>query len=241
MSILQSMSSGISAAGSSSSSSSSSSSGSNSDTTTYDPLDVSDEVSKITNQNSLAMRSAKALGNQTAAARGMQNSTLGSEAAQRAMLDAALPMAQQNVSQRQQTALQDDAQGFTSQQNQLDRNQQTNLQNDAQQFTSEQNALDRTQQTNLQNDAQAHDTKMQEDSVRANTVGAYLDAANELQTSFFDAYKEIQASEVPVDQKQAAIADLYNKQQQQINQMKSMYQNLATTEADWSNFADLIN
>lgn len=189
MSILQSMSSGISAAGSSS--------GSNSDTTTYDPLDVSDEVSKITNQNSLAMRSAKALGNQTAAARGMQNSTLGAEAAQRAMLDAALPMAQQNVSQNQQTA--------------------------------------------LQNDAQAHNTKMQEDSVRANTVGAYLDAAKELQTSFFDAYKEIQASEIDAGQKSAAIADLYNKQQQQLNAMKSMYQNLATTETDWSNFADLIS
>lgn len=178
MSILQSMSSGISAAGSSS--------GSNSDTTTYDPLDVSDEVSKITNQNSLAMRSAKALGNQAAASRGMQNSTLGAEAAQRAMLDAALPMAQQNVSQ-------------------------------------------------------AHNTKMQEDSVRANTVGAYLDAAKELQTSFFDAYKEIQASEIDATQKSKAIADLYNKQQQQLNQMKSMYQNLATTETDWSNFADLIS
>lgn len=179
MSILQSMSSGISAAGSSSGSG-------NNDTTTYNPLDVSDEVSKITNQNSLAMRSAKALGNQAAASRGMQNSTLGAEAAQRAMLDAALPMAQQNVSQ-------------------------------------------------------AHNTKMQEDSVRANTVGAYLDASKELQTSFFDAYKEIQAAEIDAGQKSNAIADLYNKQQQQLNAMKSMYQNLATTETDWSDFADLIN
>lgn len=178
MSILQSMSSGISAAGSSS--------GSNSNTTTYDPLDVSDEVSKITNQNSLAMRSAKALGNQAAASRGMQNSTLGAEAAQRAMLDAALPMAQQNVSQ-------------------------------------------------------AHNTKMQEDSVRANTVGEYLNAAKELQTSFFDAYKDIQSAEIPAAEKANAIRDLYNKQQQQLNQMKQLYGGLATTEKDWSGFADLLN
>lgn len=208
MSILASMTSGINAAATS---------GTN--TTNYNPLDVSDEVSKITNQNSLAMRSAKSLGNQAAASRGMQNSTLGAEAAQRAMLDAALPMAQQNVSQKQQTALQDDAQNFTSQQNALDRN-----------LTTSQNALDRELQTSLQ-----------EDSVRANTVGAYLDAAKELQTSFFDAYKEIQASEVPAAQKQTAIQDLYNKQQQQLNAMKSMYKNIATTEADWSDFADLIN
>jgi len=188
MSILASMTSGINAAATSGNSDSSTDS-STTDTTNstmYNPLDVSDEVSKITNQNSLAMRSAKALGNQAAASRGMQNSTLGAEAAQRAMLDAALPMAQQNVSQ-------------------------------------------------------AHNTKMQEDSVRANTVGAYLDAAKELQTSFFDAYKEIQASEIDAGQKSAAIADLYNKQQQQLNAMKSMYQNLATTESDWSNFADLIS
>lgn len=198
MSILASMTSGINAAATS---------GTNT-TTNYNPLDVSDEVSKITNQNSLAMRSAKSLGNQAAASRGMQNSTLGAEAAQRAMLDAALPMAQQNVSQKQQTALQDDAQNFTSQQNALDRQ---------------------------------HQTSLQEDSVRANTVGAYLDAAKELQTSFFDAYKEIQASEIDAGQKSNAIADLYNKQQQQLNAMKSMYQNLATTEADWSNFADLIS
>ncbi|MFG0772845.1 hypothetical protein ACF8PD_13555 [Vibrio plantisponsor] len=220
MSILASMTSGINAAATS---------GTNT-TTNYNPLDVSDEVSKITNQNSLAMRSAKSLGNQAAASRGMQNSTLGAEAAQRAMLDAALPMAQQNVSQKQQTALQDDAQNFTSQQNALDRNLTTSQNALDRNLTTSQNALDRELQTSLQ-----------EDSVRANTVGAYLDAAKELQTSFFDAYKEIQASEVPAAQKQTAIQDLYNKQQQQLNAMKSMYKNIATTEADWSDFADLIN
>lgn len=153
---------------------------------TPDPLNVADEVSNITSQNSLAMRSAKAKGNQFAASRGMQNSSLGAEAAQRAMVDAALPMAQQNVSQR-------------------------------------------------------HDVKMQEDSVRANTVGEYLSAAKELQTSFFDAYKDIQSAEIPAAEKANAIKDLYAKQQQQLNQMKQLYGGLATTEKDWSDFADLLN
>ncbi|MFM2589466.1 hypothetical protein [Vibrio sp. TBV020] len=163
---------------------------------TPDPLNVADEVANITSQNSLAMRSAKSKGNEIAASRGMQNSTLGAEAAQRAMVDAALPMAQQNVQQR---------------------------------FTSSENELGRQ-----------HDIKMQEDSVRANTVGEYLNAAKELQTSFFDAYKDIQSAEIPAAEKANAIKDLYAKQQQQLNQMKQLYGGLATTEKDWSDFADLL-
>ncbi|MFL9806357.1 hypothetical protein AB6D40_022900 [Vibrio cyclitrophicus] len=175
---------------------------------TSDPMNVADEVANITSQNSLAMRSAKAMGNQHAASRGMQNSTLGAEAAQRAMVSAALPMAQQNVSQRHAESMQSANNAFTASQNALGRE---------------------------------HATSMQEDSVRANTVGEYLSSAQNLQTSFFDAYKEIQAAEIPADQKQAAITDLYSKQQQQLQQMQAMFGNLATTESDWSDFADLLN
>lgn len=173
-----------------------------------DPYDVSDEVANITSQNSLAMRSAAAKGERAAASRNMQNSTIGAQAAQRAMLDAALPMAQQNVSQRHNKMMQDDQQAWQSSESSLGR---------------------------------GHDIKMQEDSVRANTVGEYLNSARELQTSFFDAYKDIQSSEIPAEQKSAAIQDLYAKQQQQLDQLKKLYGGLATTEKDWSDFADLLN
>lgn len=167
------------------------------DDSNANPLDVADEVGKITNQNSLAMRSARAKGNEVAASRGLQNSSVGAEAAQRAMVDAALPMAQQNVSQR---------------------------------FNADQSDKNRE-----------HEKTMQEDSVRANTVGEYLNTMRELQKGFLEAYKDIQSAELPEDQKQRAIADLYNKQQQQINQMKQMFGSLGTTEKDWSDFQDLLN
>lgn len=184
-----------------------------------DPYDVSDEVASITSQNSLAMRSAAAKGERAAASRNMQNSTIGAQAAQRAMLDAALPMAQQNVSQRHNKRMQDDQQAWQSSENKAQRDWQ-----------SSESSLGR-----------GHDIKMQEDSVRANTVGEYLNSARELQTSFFDAYKDIQSSEIPAEQKSAAIQDLYAKQQQQLDQLKKLYGGLATTEKDWSDFADLLN
>ncbi|NOI66929.1 hypothetical protein [Vibrio sp. 99-8-1] len=159
-------------------------------------LNVADEVATITGKNSLAMRSAQANGLRSAASRGLQNSTIGSEAAQRAMVDAALPMAQQNVQQRQQTTLQDDQ--------------------------------------------QRHQQKMQEDSVRANTVGEYLKLVGNMSTGFMDAYKDIQASEIPADQKKNAITDLVKKRDEQLSSIKDMFSNLNTTKQDWTSFPDLI-
>lgn len=146
---------------------------------------VADEVSNITSQNSLSMRSASAAGKRNAASRGLINSTVGAEASQRAMVNAALPMAQQNVSQRQQI-------------------------------------------------------KMQEDSVRANTVGEYIKSVNGITTGFMDAYKDIQASEIPANEKSAAIRDLVVKRDQNLSSIKNMFTNLTTTEQDWSGFPDLM-
>lgn len=148
-------------------------------------LNVADEVAKITSQNSLAMRSAEANGMRSAAGRGLQNSTIGSEAAQRAMVSAAMPMAEQNVQQR-------------------------------------------------------HQQKMQEDSVRANTVGEYIKMVGDMSTGFMDAYKDIQASEIPADQKKKAITDLVKKRDEQLNSIKNMFSGLKTTEQDWSDFPDLM-
>ena len=66
-------------------------------------------VANILNGNSLLMNSAVAKGERIAANRGLQNSTIGAEAAQRAMLDAAMPIASQdtqNAFTEKQTRLQ---------------------------------------------------------------------------------------------------------------------------------------
>jgi len=99
-------------------------------------------VANILNSNSLLMRSAAAKGERIAANRGLQNSTAGAEAAQRAMLDAAMPIASQDTQHaftEKQTRLQADL----TYQNQSKLNQQQN------QFAASQAELDRGHQRGL--------------------------------------------------------------------------------------------
>ena len=99
-------------------------------------------VANILNGNSLLMNSAAAKGERIAANRGLQNSTIGAEAAQRAMLDAAMPIASQdtqNAFTEKQTRLQADL----NYQNQSRLNQAQN------QFTASQTALDRSHQRGM--------------------------------------------------------------------------------------------
>lgn len=142
---------------------------------------MADNVAKNLNNNSVLMQSAAQKGQRYAAARGLQNSTIGAEATQRAMIDAATPIAQidtQNQFTERQSGLdrayQADVlqanQSFTANQAGLDREHQrgmTQLQSDLNysnqsrlnqaqnQFAASQAALDRSQQTNL--------TKLQSD------------------------------------------------------------------------------
>lgn len=99
-------------------------------------------VSNLLNSNSLLMNSAAAKGERMAANRGLQNSTIGVESAQRAMLDAAIPIASQdtqNAFAEKQTRLQADL-NF---QNQSKLNQQQN------QFTASQAELERGHQRGM--------------------------------------------------------------------------------------------
>ena len=68
-------------------------------TTPFDAKDVNDQVNKTISQDGLLMRMAKANGEQYAAGRGLSNSSIGAEASQRAIVDAALPIASQNAGQ----------------------------------------------------------------------------------------------------------------------------------------------
>lgn len=66
------------------------------------PPNTAQAVANNLNSNSVLMKSAQAQGERAAAARGLQNSSIGAEAAQRAMLDAAMPIAQMDVGNQQQ-------------------------------------------------------------------------------------------------------------------------------------------
>uniref|UniRef100_UPI00403DD86A hypothetical protein n=1 Tax=Pasteurella multocida TaxID=747 RepID=UPI00403DD86A len=77
---------------------------------------MAENVAKNLNSNSLLMNSAAAKGERMAASRGLQNSTLGIEASQRAMIDAAMPIAQVDTANQHQLNLQRDQQNFTANQ-----------------------------------------------------------------------------------------------------------------------------
>ncbi|MGU5594849.1 hypothetical protein ACV1C6_16015 [Aeromonas sanarellii] len=94
----------------------------------FDASNVNDQLGSTLNQGGLLMRMAQSKGQGLAASRGLGNSTIGIDAAQRAMVDAALPIAQQNAQQANNRFMQDDAQSFTAGQADLDRTQQLTMQ-----------------------------------------------------------------------------------------------------------------
>lgn len=105
----------------------------------FDASNVNDQLGATLNQGGLLMRMAQSKGQGLASSRGLGNSTIGIDAAQRAMVDAALPIAQQNAQQTHQRVMQgsdqqqqitmlDKQQGWQGNQNSLDRQQQLNMQ-----------------------------------------------------------------------------------------------------------------
>ncbi|MGL6646719.1 hypothetical protein ACSZOH_15915 [Aeromonas caviae] len=94
----------------------------------FDASNVNDQLGATLNQGGLLMRMAQSKGQGLAASRGLGNSTIGIDAAQRAMVDAALPIAQQNAQQANSRFMQDDSQSFTAGQADLDRTQQLTMQ-----------------------------------------------------------------------------------------------------------------
>ena len=57
--------------------------------TNFKSTDANDQLNATLNQNGLLMRMAKTKGQQSAGSRGLMNSSIGSEASMRAMVDAA--------------------------------------------------------------------------------------------------------------------------------------------------------
>ncbi len=116
----------------------------------FNGANVNDQLGATLNQGGLLMRMAQSKGQGMASQRGLGNSTIGIDAAQRAMVDAALPIAQQNAQQTHQRVMQDDDQSFTAGQSDLDRKQQVTILDKQQSWQGGQSALDRQQQLTLQ-------------------------------------------------------------------------------------------
>lgn len=190
-------------------------------------------VANILNSNSLLMRSAAAKGERIAANRGLQNSTAGAEAAQRAMLDAAMPIASQdtqNAFAEKQTRLQADL----TYQNQSKLNQQQN------QFTAEQAGLDRTHQRDLANINHTNNMQRLNAEVSANTIGKSIDFAQQI-TNNFDAQiaAVLNNTSMKEEDKKKAINMLKESRDSEMNFMSRFMQGIPTTRQNWSSFPNL--
>ncbi|MEB5538584.1 hypothetical protein [Vibrio cholerae] len=165
-------------------------------TSKIDKTNVADQLSQITASNSLPMRVAAAQGDRAAAARGMQGSSINTEASMRAMVDAALPMAQQNASQNFQQGMQDDAQEFQQ--------------------------------------------GMQESEVSANTIGKYIDYAQQI-TGNFDAQIAgiMNNTNMNATDKQNAINQLKTMRDSQLTFISNLFNKIPTTQKDWASFPNL--
>ena len=129
---------------------------------TIDKTDANQQLASTINQGGLLMRMAQNEGQQSAASRGLMNSSIGAEASQRAIVDAALPLSQQNtqfaqtkdINQQQAdlTAKRDETQqGYNKENMGLQFGYSTKLNDQQNTFTAGQNALDRNQQITMSN------------------------------------------------------------------------------------------
>ncbi|OBX02792.1 hypothetical protein QV06_10735 [Gallibacterium genomosp. 3] len=220
-------------------------------------------VANNLDSNSLLMQSAAQKGQRYAAARGLQNSTVGAEAAQRAMIDVATPIAQidtQNQFASQQAGLEREHQrGMTQLQADLNYSNQSRLNQAQNQFAAQQAELDRNQQTNLtrlQSDLNYsnqsrmaelqsrlnHQNEMEQlnAQVAANTIGKSIDFAQQI-TNNFDAQIAgiLQNTNMKEADKQKAITQLKASRDSELQFMSSFFQAIPTTKQRWSSFPNL--
>ena len=118
---------------------------------TIDKTDANQQFASTVNQGGLLMRMAQNKGQQSAAGRGLMNSSIGAEASQRAIVDAALPLSQQNTQFAQTKDINQQQADLTSQRDEKQFGYSAKLNDQQNTFAAGQSALDRQQQTNLTN------------------------------------------------------------------------------------------
>lgn len=199
---------------------------------TIDKTDANQQLASTINQGGLLMRMAQNQGAQAAGSRGLMNSSIGSEAAQRAIVASAQPLALQNTQFAQNKALNQQNADLTAKrdatQQQYNKENMatqfgysTKLNDQQNQFTSTQNALDRQQQTNLanlnyQNQYNLNNQQNQFTSQRDSTLFKYdqqnkaTDFANSLKTMSEQQKYDLQK----LNAQTAASKDLAAQQQQ---------------------------
>ncbi|MCZ0752587.1 hypothetical protein [Aeromonas enteropelogenes] len=203
----------------------------------FDAANVNDQLNSTLNSNSLLMRVAKSNGQATAAQRGLGNSSIGSEATQRAMVDAALPIAQQNAQQSHQSGMQDKDLNWKGQQNQLDRDHQSGMQDKDLNWKGQQNQLDRDHELGVLDKQGQIDKDKLSQQVVANTHGMYMNSVQSAIDSYNERYAALMSDKAMTA---ADKTNLINSMKTELNSTLNMYQklysNISTIRPDWSSF-----
>lgn len=189
----------------------------------FDGGNVNDQLASTLNQGGLLMRMAQSKGQGMASARGLGNSTIGIDAAQRAMVDAALPIAQQNAQQTHQRVMQDDSQSFTAGQADLDRKQQTSMLDKQQSWQGGQNALDRQQQLTMQGNDFSNQSKLNQQQAQLQERRDQLLYQQQLGT--LDKQGQLQLQQIEAElRSQTTLNDQQFGQQKELNQQQAYLQ-----------------
>lgn len=214
---------------------------------TIDKTDANQQLASTINQGGLLMRMAKTKGQQAAGSRGLMNSSIGSEASMRAMVDAATPIAQQNTQFAQSKSLNQQQSDLTAQRDakQQEYNKEnmglqfgysTQLNNQQNAFNANENALNRTQQTDLtnlqfRNQSQLNNQQNQFTSQRDATLYGYDQntKAQDFQRQLQTMDKQQQMDLQRLNAQTAATKDI-NAQQQQYALTNTAKQVAANTQ-----------
>ena len=118
---------------------------------TIDKTDANQQLASTINQGGLLMRMAKTQGSKSANSRGLMNSSIGEEASQRAIVEAAQPLAIQNTQFAQNKDINQQQADLTAKRDADQFGYSTKLNDQQNTFAAGESALDRTQQTDLAN------------------------------------------------------------------------------------------
>ena len=214
---------------------------------TIDKTDANQQLASTINQGGLLMRMAKNQGVQQVGSRGLMNSSIGSEASQRAIVAAAQPLALQNTQFAQSKDINQQQADLTAQRDakQQDYNKEnlglqfgynTRLNDQQNTFTAGESALNRSQQTNLtnlqfQNQSQLNNQQNQFTSQRDATLYGYDQntKAQDFQRQLQTMDKQQQMDLQKLNAQTAATKDI-NAQQQQYTLTNTAKQVAANTQ-----------
>ena len=206
-------------------------------TTPFDAKDVNDQVNKTISQDGLLMRMAKANGEQYAAGRGLSNSSIGAEASQRAIVDAALPIASQNAGQ-----------AWKSDENRIDRSHQLTMQGNQfghekgmaeLQYKNSLGLLDAEGQQRLKELDNQNKASMDQlaQQVVANTHGMYMSAIDTAMSSYNERYAALMAdSTIKTADKTTMLNNMKNELNSTLTMYQKLYSNINTINPDWTKF-----